>query len=96
MCIESWEITDNAKQKVKKFGVNPERFRLACDLYGVPWGRAELGRTDFPIRNARHGYTFAVALAKAAEDAPRRKVSVASTAGRRAAGAPGQTWTKRA
>jgi len=78
MSVESWESTNKLKQKEKRFGVNPERFRLACDLWGVPWGEEErsIRFAELPVRNARHAWTFAVAFAAAAQDAPQRKVVV--------------------
>ena len=89
LCVESWETTNQIKQKEKKFGINPERFRLACDLWGVPWGDVERPPLGLPIRNARHAWGFAATLASAAQDAPQRRVHLQT------ANTPSGQWVKR-
>jgi hypothetical protein len=95
-CVESYETTNKLKQKETRYTVNAERFRLACDLWGVPWGQAESYDGPVPLRNARHAWQYAVLFAKAAQDAPQRKVTVVqqSRPGR-PGGAQGRNWVRR-
>jgi hypothetical protein len=98
MCVESWETTNKLKQKEKRYGVSAERFRLACDLWGVPWGTTEqsIRSTDLPVRNARHAWIFASAFARAATEAPQRKTLVSKAGGNHAAAQRGGNWVQRA
>jgi predicted nucleotidyltransferase len=97
MCVESWETTNKLKQKERRYGVNPERFRLACDLWGVPWGSQEQSTraTELPVRNARHAWHFASAFAQAATDAPQRKTIVATPGGNPRGPQSGGNWVSR-